>query len=274
MVENMTWPKISIVTPSLNQMSFIEQTICSVLDQNYPHLEYIIIDGGSTDGTSEIIRRYQKYLAHWVSEPDGGQAHAINKGFRKCTGDLVAWQNSDDYYLPGALSKVAQAYQTHEADVYFGHKYNVDEVGQIIRPQCYTPFSLRVHIYEGMTMANQSAFWRRELLDRLGYLDESLHYAMDYEFFLRLGLNGCQFYLVNDFLGCFRLHEEAKSRRQRHKWNAELTRIRQNYGIKRSAKCINIALSRLLRTCHHLRQRNFRYVYMGILRRFMPSRRW
>ena len=263
----MDWPKISIVTPSLNQVAFIEQTICSVLDQNYPNLEYIIIDGGSTDGTLGTIKKYQQYLTYWVSEPDEGQTQAINKGFRICTGDLVAWQNSDDYYLPGAFSRVAQVYQIHEADVYFGHKYNVDEAGRIIRPQCYTPFSLRVHLYEGMALANHSAFWRRELFDRLGYLDESLHYAMDYEFFLRLGLNNSKFQLVNDYLVCFRLHGGTKSVEQSHEWNAELARVRQRYGIRRPAKAMNIAISGLFRTFHYLRQGNFRYVFGGVARR-------
>jgi len=269
----MDLPKIAIVTPSLNQEAFIEQTICSVLEQNYPHLEYIVIDGGSTDGTLGIIKRYEKYLAYWVSEPDSGQTHAINKGFRICTGDLVAWQNSDDYYLPGAFDKIARAYQAHEADVYFGHKYNVDESDQIIRPTCYTPYSLRTHIYEGMAMANHSAFWRRELFSRLGYLDESLHYAMDYEFFLRLGLNGCRFYLVNDFLGCFRLHGTSKSTQQSHKWDAELNRVYEKHGVRLSAKHLNMAFSRLLRTYHYLRQGNARYVYAGVERRFLPIRK-
>jgi glycosyltransferase involved in cell wall biosynthesis len=266
----MARPRISIVTPSLNQVSFIERTICSVLEQNYPDLEYIIIDGGSTDGTLEVIQRYEEYLAYWVSEPDDGQTAAMNKGFRMCTGDLVAWQNSDDYYLPGVFEKIAHAYQMHEADVYFGHKFNVDQSGQIIRPQCYTPYSLRTNIYEGMSMANQSTFWRRELFDCLGYLDESLHYAMDYEFFLRLGLNGCRFCLVNDFLGCFRLHRETKSTQQSDKWDAELARIYQKHGIERSAKLINIVLSRLFRAYHYLRQGNVRYVFAGIGRRFLP----
>src|SRR5687768_13083798 len=107
----MNSPKISIITPSYNQGRFIEETILSVINQNYPNLEYIIIDGGSTDNTVEIIRKYEQHLAYWVSEKDGGQSEAINKGFKKATGDIVCWINSDDFFMPGALSKVADCFE-------------------------------------------------------------------------------------------------------------------------------------------------------------------
>jgi len=267
MPDGSPWPRVSIVTPSYNQGEFIEETIRSVLLQGYPNLEYIIMDGGSTDGTVEIIRGYESHLAYWVSEPDEGQTQAINKGFRMCTGDLVAWQNSDDYYLPGAFEKIADAYEAREADVYFGHKYNVNRDGHIVRPMCYTPYSLTANVYEGSVIANQSAFWRRELFDRLGYLDQSLHYAMDYEFFLRLGLNGCRFSLVNDFLGCYRAHEGSKSVHLHDNWPAEHARIDEKHHIKRPAKRINKGLSLLRRTCHYLRQGNFHYACQGLKRR-------
>jgi len=135
-----SWPKISIVTPSYNQAEFLERTILSVLNQNYPNLEYIIIDGGSTDGSVEIIKKYEKYLSYWVSEKDRGQAHALNKGFEKATGDLVGWQNSDDIYLPGAFRKVAEVYRNNpNYDVYFGNIYFIDEEDNIIRDLKFSP---------------------------------------------------------------------------------------------------------------------------------------
>src|SRR5262245_9832375 len=115
------YPRISIVTPSFNQACFLEQCLLSVLDQRYPDLEFLVLDGGSTDGSVEIIRRYENRLTHWVSEPDGGQSAAINRGFCRATGDVVAWLNSDDYYLPGALERIADAYRkSPDASFYFG----------------------------------------------------------------------------------------------------------------------------------------------------------
>ena len=135
-------PKISIVTPSYNQAEFLERTILSVLNQNYPNLEYIIIDGGSTDSSAEIIKKYERYLTYWVSEPDDGQADAINKGFAKATGDILAWLNSDDLYLPGALLKVKESFQNAGIAFLYGHSILVDKEDRVIRilytlPQTY-----------------------------------------------------------------------------------------------------------------------------------------
>ncbi|GAG29700.1 unnamed protein product, partial [marine sediment metagenome] len=131
-ITNEKYPLVLIVTPSYNQAQFLESTILSVLNQNYPNLEYIIIDGGSTDGSIEIIKRYQKYLAYWISEKDEGQADAINKGFEKSTGQILAWINSDDTYLPETLFRVAKHFQQHQkADLVFGNINFINEYDEI-----------------------------------------------------------------------------------------------------------------------------------------------
>lgn len=183
-------PTISIVTPSFNQGHFLEDCICSVLDQNYPHLEYIIIDGKSTDNSVEVIEKYAQYLTYWVSERDKGQTDAINKGLKRATGDIVAWLNSDDFYLPDTLHHIAKLYQkTPQASFYFGDGYRVDEVGRIKnhffpeKPIVYnqTLFTL------GMNYVLQpSAFMNADHLKKIDYLNETLHYGMDSDLWIRL----------------------------------------------------------------------------------------
>ncbi|RPJ79725.1 MAG: glycosyltransferase [Alphaproteobacteria bacterium] len=249
-------PKISIVTPSYNQAEFLEKTITSVLDQGYLCLEYIIIDGGSTDGSVDIIKKYEKYLAFWVSEYDNGQSHALNNGFRKCTGDLIGWQNSDDYYLPDTFNIVADVYQKIKADVYFGHQRIVDKNGNFIKDILFTPFSKFGHIYGSIAATNQSMFWRRDVFEEWGYLDESLHYAMDYEWFLRLAESGACFHLIPKPLGCSRRHEKAKGgiKESQPKWIQEHKRIDAAYKINRRLGSLFKIAALLRNTAIHVYQ--------------------
>ncbi|MBO0936933.1 glycosyltransferase [Fibrella sp. HMF5335] len=207
------WPKLTVVTPSYNQAAFLERTILSVLNQQYPNLEYIIMDGGSTDGSLDIIKKYESYLSYWVSEPDQGQTDAINKGFRRATGDYVAYQNSDDVFAPGALGAVARAWQENpETDVFFGNMYIIDEQDRVLEEMRVPSFSAGCQVYEGMQVFNQSLFIRRTLLAETGWLDESLRFVMDYEVVTRLGLMpNVKFRRIADFWGGFRVQPDAKS---------------------------------------------------------------
>ena len=183
----------------------------SVLNQNYPNLEYIIIDGGSTDGSAEIIKKYEKCLAYWSSEKDKGQTHAINKGFKMATGQLIAWQNSDDIYLPGAFYKIARKFSENpEANLVFGNKYAIDENENIIRDMRYVSFNHKSLLYEGSALSNQSAFWKKELMDKVGLLDENFKFCMDYDFWVRASKKG-KFLLTRNYLGATRYHKNTKT---------------------------------------------------------------
>jgi glycosyltransferase involved in cell wall biosynthesis len=189
----MQLPKISIVTPSYNQAAFIERSIQSVLNQNYPNLEYIIIDGGSIDGSAE------------------GQTHAINKGFRRATGEIVAWLNSDDIYTPGALSEVGRTFALNKhVDLVFGNTFLVDKDDNVLRDNRNVPFWWPAMIVVGVTLPQPATFWKRWLFEKYGYLDESKLFCMDYEFFCRIGRHIKAKHIPRE-LACFRLHREQKT---------------------------------------------------------------
>lgn len=212
-VDAKQYPKLTVITPSFNQAQYLERTILSVLNQNYPNLEYFVIDGGSTDGSLAIIKKYERYLTGWVSEKDRGQTDAINKGFRRATGEYVAFQNSDDVYAPDALNRVAEAWRkSPTTDVFFGNIYFIDEE-DVIQEEMRTPaFCVECQVYEGMQVFNHSLFMRRSRLEALGWLDESLNFVIDYEVVARLGVQpGIQFRHVDGFWGGFRVQPTAKS---------------------------------------------------------------
>lgn len=183
-------PKISVVTPSLNQGRFLEECITSVIKQDYPDFEYIIIDGGSTDNSLDIIAEYKQYLAYSVSEPDNGQSSAISKGFKKAKGELVAWLNSDDYYLPGAFRKVAEAYgRDPEASFYFGNGLRVDSKGmkksRFFESETVN-FNRDALLYCLNYILQPATFINSSYLKKINFLDEDLHYGMDTDLWLRL----------------------------------------------------------------------------------------
>lgn len=207
----MQHPKISIITPSYNQGQFIEETITSVLQQNYPNLEYIVIDGGSKDNTLDIIKKYEPQLAYWVSEKDSGQSEAINKGFKRATGDIIAWLNSDDILLPGALQKVAEALTTGGYDLVNGYTVVIDENSHILTSH-FTLKQKKWYAKRGIYYVNQPAmFWKRSILDKVGYLKEDFHTEMDKELLIRIFEKNYKIGQLSQILAGFRLHNTSKS---------------------------------------------------------------
>jgi glycosyltransferase involved in cell wall biosynthesis len=213
------FPRISIITPSFNQASFLEQTISSVIGQGYPNLEYIVIDGGSSDGSVEIIRKFESGIAYWVSEADRGQAHAINKGLQRATGDIIAYLNSDDYYLEGALSRVAEHFICHpEVDLFHGRCRVVDEHGTNIgvRSGSITRYEEILDLWDvwwkKRNFVQPEVFWTKRITDEIGPFREDLHWVMDYEYWLRMLRARCGVDFINAELAAFRLHPSQKSR--------------------------------------------------------------
>jgi glycosyltransferase involved in cell wall biosynthesis len=223
-------PLVSIVTPSFNQASFLEETICSVLDQDYEHLEYIIVDGGSTDGSSEIIQQYADRLAWWVSEPDKGQTDAINKGFAKANGDILAWLNSDDTYLKGAVSDAAAYLQAHpDVGAVYGDSNLINESGEVLGkfPARQTDYQRLMRGY--VHIPQQATFFRGDLWRKVGPLDPSFFFAMDYDLWVRLSREApLQYYPC--LWANFRLHEDAKSVESDDRCWPEMVKVHRREG--------------------------------------------
>jgi len=232
------WPKISIVTPSYNQGEFIEETIRSVLLQGYPNLEYIIIDGGSNDHSVDIIKRYEPWLSYWVSERDRGQAHALNKGFNKATGDILSWLNSDDFYLPGALAFIGRELSTADAlTVLHGDAYMLDEQTKKKRPLKTHPVKLNKLIWhheiwqsKRSCMPCQPAVaWSAEMYRWVRPLDETLELAMDFDLWLRMLRAGARFRHSREVLAVYRIHRCSKSNAGWESFVPEWRRVNQSF---------------------------------------------
>lgn len=204
------YPKISVITPSFNQGTFIEETIRSIIDQGYPNLEYIIIDGGSSDQSVEIIKKYNAEINYWVSEKDSGQSEAINKGLQRATGDIVTWICSDDLLLPGSLFRIAELFQAHP-DVGLIHgKTILFADGKKDHVKGAAANDLPLSYFAAIPFPQPSSFFTRKSLDKTGLLEKDLHFAMDYDFFLRMAFE-CEFMACNDILSRYRLHDDSKS---------------------------------------------------------------
>ncbi|MGH2522047.1 MAG: glycosyltransferase family 2 protein [Anaerolineales bacterium] len=219
-------PLVSIITPSYNQAQFLEETIQSVLSQDYPRLEYIVIDGGSTDGSVEIIRKYADRLAYWVSEPDQGQTEAINKGLRRAQGEILAWLNSDDLYEPGAVRGAVEVLLAQpQFDLVYADCHYIGADGRLLQTMRAWDFVPR-RLLTGIPLVIQPAsFFTRRALDRAGSLDESLHYVFDHDFYVRMVLAGLNFRRVEAIWARFRLHAASKTWTQWIRFNLELQQI-------------------------------------------------
>ena len=207
------WPRISVVTPSYNQGDFLEQTIRSVLMQGYPNLEYLIIDGGSSDQTVDIIKKYSSYLTYWVSEADRGQSHAINKGFERSTGEIMCWLNSDDYYPPDTLKTVAENLASGTGNyALVGHCMQVFADGRpsVSHEGKFENLPRLLEFWKGYHMHQPAIFWRREVFEKIGFLDEKQHYIMDFDYWIRIARH-FNFKNIDRHLACFTYHEKAKT---------------------------------------------------------------
>jgi glycosyltransferase involved in cell wall biosynthesis len=227
-----TPPAISVVTPSLNQGRFLADSLDSVAHQDYPFVEHIVVEGGSTDESATVLKRYGQYPHLRVIEaiPPQGQSHAVNVGFREASGAILAWLNADDRYCENVFRIVVAALDREGFDLVYGDWQAINEAGEVIETHKAPPFDLG-EMLNGFnnTIAQPTVFFRRSLLDRIGYLDETLHYVMDYDFWLRAARVASLGY-IGEILAQFRLHPDSKSVSQTQLFFPEARRVARAHG--------------------------------------------
>jgi len=215
---------VSIVTPSYNQAAYLEQTLISVLEQDYPRLEHFVVDGASTDGSVDVIRKYADRLTWWVSEKDSGQAEAINKGLARANGEILAWLNSDDYYLPGAILGAVKAFHENpDVVLVYGNMLAVDGHGNTINMLKYNQLTLE-DLLCFQIIGQPAVFFRREAYERASGLDPSYHYFLDHHLWLRIALQG-QILHMDETWAAARYHPEAKNRMKAAEFGREAFRV-------------------------------------------------
>jgi GT2 family glycosyltransferase len=216
----MTIPLVSIITPSFNQAAYLEQTLLSVLEQDYPQIEYWVMDGGSTDGSPAIIEKFSSRLSGWVSEKDRGQADAINQGFGRSTGEIIGWLNSDDLYLPGAIQTAVQALQADPGlAMVYGDVRSIDSVGKVFNVMRYGEWGL-ADLMAFNIIGQPGVFMRRSMLEKTGYLDLNFHFLLDHQLWLRLAQQGGMKHIPQE-LAAARFHADAKNVAQAARFGQE-----------------------------------------------------
>ncbi len=221
----MDMPLVTVITPSFNQVDYIGYTINSVLQQSYPNVELLVFDGASTDGTVERLASYQDERLKWVSEPDRGQSHAINKGLQQAAGGILTYLNSDDLLTPDAIEQVVMRFQADkQTDLIYGDCQFIDATGSPVQVVRSNPFLLDRAILAQQAINQPGTFWRREVTETIGMMDETLHYTMDIDYWIRAALADFELVYVPGVRAKFRLHAESKTVSQSHKfWQDWLT---------------------------------------------------
>lgn len=239
-------PKISVVTACLNHGEYLEDAILSVMRQEYPNYEHIVVDGASKDNTLEILKRYPH--VRWISEPDKGQSDALNKGFRMATGDLVAWLNADEYYLPGALAAVADsATENPKVDVFYGDCIFVDQHGGLQRAKMAHEFDYRILLYYGCFIVTVTTFFRRHVFEENLLLDTDYRVVMDFEYFVRLAASGKTFKYINRLIGAFRwLGSNASLQHERRR--KERLQVQRTWSALKAPDTVYDTLAKIYQT--------------------------
>jgi len=261
------YPKVSIVTPSYNQGQFLERTILSVLNQNYPNLEYIIIDGGSTDGSVEIIKKYEKYLAYWVSEPDKGQSDAINKGFKISRGEILAYLNSDDIYCEGTIRKIANYFSVH-SKIYliYGDYILIDAQDNVIKYKKEIEFNYNILLYGFSYIPQPTVFFKRDIFANIGLFDVKLNYVMDCDYWLRVARR-YRIQHIPSFLASFRVHKFSKTRNKTSIFKKEALFLRKKYTKRyKKSQTIIVFYFKLLNMIYRIK-RTYLKLVQGCYRR-------